>query len=264
MNSIEYAIENRPTNRVTSGSVLKKSRERTEFQEVASITQNSVELIKTDVEQFKLFHELLLMNAPIEYKGIDCEENENLKKKRLRRPRTETDRLKDKERYQKDREKILARKKKQYADDIDVRRERSRLNGRKQYALHTDRTLKRVKKHREENKEHYREYDKERYSTDEYKEYNRNYMREYLRLPHPRLLHKRRVSIRNRSLGLEPVNSMFVDSEFHHMYLNGSKDIGIFLPHDIHRSVKHSGITQAGIREVNMAALLWLCEQSVI
>lgn len=56
----------------------------------------------------------------------------------------------------------------------------------------------------------------------------------------------------------------FEGSHFHHMYLNGDNEYGMFIPVSLHKSVYHNGKTGQGMKEINKAALLWLCEQSSI
>lgn len=67
-----------------------------------------------------------------------------------------------------------------------------------------------------------------------------------------------------RALGYSPINSSFEGSHYHHLHLNGNKSIGLFIPSDIHYSIPHNGKTGNGMKEMNKAALLWLCDQSVI
>jgi len=66
----------------------------------------------------------------------------------------------------------------------------------------------------------------------------------------------------------EPVNRHEEGQEFHHMHLNingeVNKKIGIYIPKELHRSIHHNSSTGKGIKKINKAALLWLCEQAVI
>ena len=65
-----------------------------------------------------------------------------------------------------------------------------------------------------------------------------------------------------------PLNNREEGNEFHHMHLtiNGEVDkhVGIFIPKELHRSIHHNSSTGKGIKKINKAALLWLCEQSTI
>jgi len=65
-----------------------------------------------------------------------------------------------------------------------------------------------------------------------------------------------------------PVNTREEGYEFHHMHLtiNGvvDKHVGIFIPKELHRSIHHNSTTMKGIKKINKASLLWLCEQSII
>lgn len=87
--------------------------------------------------------------------------------------------------------------------------------------------------------------------------------RKYASSPKGKIAKKKKFNIR-RKLGYTPINSNFKSSHFHHMYLGGDKAIGIHIPEEIHKSRSHNGKTGEGMREINKAALLWLCEQSVI
>jgi hypothetical protein len=73
---------------------------------------------------------------------------------------------------------------------------------------------------------------------------------------------------RRKDFGMKPIDKPFDGSAFHHMHLeiNGQIDkaIGIYIPYDLHVSIFHNNYTGQGMREINKAALLWLCEQSII
>lgn len=89
--------------------------------------------------------------------------------------------------------------------------------------------------------------------------------REYAKgVPERRRARWRRSAAKRKVLGHDPVNAWFKGSEAHHLHLNGSKSIVMFIPRDLHRSIRHSGRDGKGMREINKAALLWLCEQSTI
>lgn len=192
--------------------------------------------------------------------------NKKPRKVRERKPvDIEAVRAKDREYYKENKEKVLAKKKKKYAENLEIMRERSRLNGLKQYELHSEEFKERAKKYRSENREYVLEYDRKRYREDTKRiEWVASYIREYTQRPHVKMAIRKRTAIRRRELGFEPINTIFEGAEFHHMYLNGSNGIGIFIPHDVHRSIKHSRISMEGMREINKMSLLWLCEQPTI
>jgi len=60
------------------------------------------------------------------------------------------------------------------------------------------------------------------------------------------------------------INSQFDGSEFHHLHINDNHTLGLFIPGEIHRQVKHSGKTGKGIKQINKLALEWLCTQDTI
>jgi hypothetical protein len=66
----------------------------------------------------------------------------------------------------------------------------------------------------------------------------------------------------------EAINKRDGENEYHHMHLeiNGgiNQNIGIYIPKELHRSIYHNSTTGKGIREINKASLIWLCEQSEI
>lgn len=66
----------------------------------------------------------------------------------------------------------------------------------------------------------------------------------------------------------EPVNARNEGCVYHHMHLkiNGEidKKIGIYIPSELHSSIHHNSTTGKGMKEINKAALMWLCEQEVI
>jgi len=66
----------------------------------------------------------------------------------------------------------------------------------------------------------------------------------------------------------EPINKREDGYDFHHMHLNINgtinRKIGIYMPKELHRSIYHNSRTQKGMKKINKAALLWLCEQDTI
>jgi hypothetical protein len=76
--------------------------------------------------------------------------------------------------------------------------------------------------------------------------------------------HRSRYRERYSALGYRPINSSFDNSEFHHLHLNGDSSLGLYIPTKLHRKIRHSDKTGKGMKTINNAALLWLCEQSQI
>jgi len=78
---------------------------------------------------------------------------------------------------------------------------------------------------------------------------------------------KKRHPVYGRSKNV-PFNTQIDGSVFHHMHLElvGGihRNIGIYMPKTLHRSIKHSSISGEGMKEINKVALLWLCEQDTI
>lgn len=63
---------------------------------------------------------------------------------------------------------------------------------------------------------------------------------------------------RKRELGFEAINDPFENSEGHHM----DKDIVVYIPKELHRSVKHNVFTSEGMKKINGKVLVWLEEQN--
>jgi hypothetical protein len=72
---------------------------------------------------------------------------------------------------------------------------------------------------------------------------------------------KERKSIRRRELGMKPINNWFENSHFHHLHLGNDHNIGLYIPADLHRSIRHSSKTGTGMDEMNKLAITWFWEQ---
>lgn len=177
-------------------------------------------------------------------------------------------------RYLRDRSKILATSKKRYEEKKEE-------------------IIPKVKEYYKENREHILTQKKEYRSLECVKERDRARHKAYNILYTPRRkelaimnkdhinelrrkyrkttkgkLQDRRKYSRRKRLGFKPLNTMFPNSDYHHMYLNINgkinRSIGIYIPHELHRSVFHNPKTGQGMREINKLALIWLSEQSII
>jgi len=65
-----------------------------------------------------------------------------------------------------------------------------------------------------------------------------------------------------RGLGHNPLNEFFMDSEEHHLrYSNSAEDkdndMTIYVPKELHKSIRHNGTTGKNMREINIACLEW-------
>lgn len=65
---------------------------------------------------------------------------------------------------------------------------------------------------------------------------------------------------RHRELGFEPINEPFEGAHAHHM----TKDIVVYIPAELHRSVCHNVFTGEGMDEINGKVLVWLGKQDRI
>jgi hypothetical protein len=165
----------------------------------------------------------------------------------------------EKEKQKEETKKRQNEKAKQYYKD----HKEQRLEYNKKYKeSHKDSIKAYDKKHKEDNKEKYKGYMKK------YIKNNPEKIREYRK----KWMHSKRAKVKNlinthrniRGRGFNSINQYFEGSHYHHMYLNGSQKIGMFIPVKLHRSVIHDGRTKEGLREINKLSLLWLCEQSTI
>lgn len=59
---------------------------------------------------------------------------------------------------------------------------------------------------------------------------------------------------RKKHLGFEPINEPFEGAHAHHM----TKDVVIYIPAELHRSIRHNVFTGEGMKEINEKALNWL------
>ena len=145
------------------------------------------------------------------------------------------------------------------------------------YKENKERILEYNKRYKDSHKDEIKMY-KTKYS-ETHKEQNREYSRKYISENKEKMkayrsewIKTRRGKVKNlinshhelRGLGFNPINQYFEGSHYHHMYLNGSTKLGMFIPKKLHRSIIHDGRTTQGMRKINNAALLWLCEQSII
>lgn len=105
-----------------------------------------------------------------------------------------------------------------------------------------------------ENAEHFKKYRKDhaKEATERTYIWNREHPIEY------KVIRKRSRDRRKRNLGFEPLNTCFEGSEAHHM----TKDVVIFIPKELHRSVRHNLETGEGMDEINGKALVWAGRQT--
>jgi len=162
-----------------------------------------------------------------------------------------------KEYYKTNKASILQKNRKYYVEN-----RASILESNKDYyEKNREHTLEVAKRYRNENKERCAERCKERYekNREHYLEYKKAWGRTVEGIEsYKRHAHKR------RGFGFSPINNYFEGAEFHHMHVdfNGDEDheIGIFVPGDLHRSIKHNSFTWAGMEEMNNKAIEWYNE----
>lgn len=83
-------------------------------------------------------------------------------------------------------------------------------------------------------------------------EHNRQYRSEHPEIYLP--MFRETNARRRRSLGFNPINKCFEDSEGHHI----TKDLVLFIPKELHKSISHNLETGKNMEEINKAAFEWL------
>jgi hypothetical protein len=63
---------------------------------------------------------------------------------------------------------------------------------------------------------------------------------------------------------INPINSPFDGSEFHHLHVNDNHTLGIFIPKKLHKGVYHNSATGHNMRKINKLALEWIANESQI
>jgi len=66
---------------------------------------------------------------------------------------------------------------------------------------------------------------------------------------------------RTRNFGCNPINNWFENSHFHHLHLGNDHNIGLYIPADLHRSIRHNSKTGIGMDEINKLAIAWFWEE---
>ena len=140
----------------------------------------------------------------------------------------------------------------------EIYRESFRRSYKKYYETHG---REKAKQYRVMNSDHRREYQKKYYQKNS--EQLIEYAKMYRKTPEGRECSKRNT-YKRRNWGFTPINKQFEKSHFHHLHLNKMPDLGVYIPDELHLSIKHNSKTWRGMDEINKAALLWLCEQAVI
>lgn len=179
----------------------------------------------------------------------------------------------DKKYYEEHKETIIEYKHQWYIDNIErlkpiykkyleEHREEYKIRSREYYYNHiNERKLynrQYIETHREQDRMHHHQY------YLQHKDKWREMHRVWSNSPKGKVLRRLYWHKRARHLGFKPINSYFEGSHFHHLYLNGNKSIGIFIPGSVHNTIGHRRTDTNSMREINKVALLWLCEQSEI
>ena len=117
----------------------------------------------------------------------------------------------------------------------------------------SDNEKKSRKKYRNKNKEKIKKY------VQENKEKAKLQKRKY-RLKNPETSAKwsRTAHLKRKGWGCNPLNKWFKGCNFHHTHIDEDHDSGIFIPKEIHNSIRHKYTDEESMKKINKVALDWL------
>lgn len=162
---------------------------------------------------------------------------------------------------------ITWKSKEKYKEMYQKHKEKHDECMRRRYQGNTEEILRYMKKHYQDTIEERTEYQGNYYQEhiEERKEYGKNYYQDHIeelneqhktynKTPKGKEVMKKTQAKRNRELGFEPLNEPFEGSHAHHI----TKDIVIYIPEELYRSVSHNVFTGKGMEEINGKVLVWL------
>lgn len=79
--------------------------------------------------------------------------------------------------------------------------------------------------------------------------------------PDKRIMYDQRANEKRKDWGVIPINKHFKGSAFHHLHIQGNKDVGVYLPVELHKS-SHSH-KDGSILVMNDKAMHWFLEQDM-
>lgn len=79
--------------------------------------------------------------------------------------------------------------------------------------------------------------------------------------PEKRIMYDQRSNEKRKDWGCVPVNAYFKGSAFHHLHIQGNKDVGMYVPEELHRC-SHSH-KDGSILVMNGKAMHWFVEQDM-
>lgn len=77
--------------------------------------------------------------------------------------------------------------------------------------------------------------------------------------PEATIIHRHRSNEDRKSWGCVSINKKFEDSAFHHLHIQGNKDIGVFVPVSIHRA--HHSSKDGSILVMNDRVMRWFIDE---
>lgn len=79
--------------------------------------------------------------------------------------------------------------------------------------------------------------------------------------PEKRIMYDQRANDKRSDWGCVPINKKFEGSAFHHLHIQGNKDVGLYVPESIHRA--HHSHKDGSILVMNNKAMLWFIDQDM-
>lgn len=178
---------------------------------------------------------------------------EKIREKKKEWNKQNADRIKQKSKiyYIKNRERILKNARDYFEKNKDTIHEKSKSYRKR----HADELSKKAKHFRKENPDIF----KARYQKR--KEKTSAYHKLYLKSDNGKIATLRK-NTKRRKLGYNPINKRFNGSNYHHFrYESGGgeldNNIGIYIPKELHESIRHNGITGENMDLINKEALKW-------
>lgn len=160
--------------------------------------------------------------------------------------------------YVNNKEYINARNKKYYDENLEEMRKRARENSKTPYRK--KQLIDYAKSHKEEAKERARQWriknsERVKIINKKWRENNPDIVKENIR---------NQRAIRKKWNIPKPINDCFPNSNFHHLHTNGNNSIGIYIPTDIHNSIRHRHSDSNTMYKINRAAFEWYWKELII
>lgn len=134
-----------------------------------------------------------------------------------------------------------------------INKEKVKGKSRQRYKENKEKCKEQSCQWRKENKERNSEIQKK--YDEKHKEERKNYEAEYRQTEAGKVA-RRKVNHKRRGLGFLELNEPFEGSEAHHI----NKDTVVYIPKELHQSVKHNVFSGEGMVEINNKVTEWLID----